>query len=247
MDGRSAGQQALARARGQHGAGSGSAGQRGSVAPLPDAHPDAVVLDAAEFDVAAAGEDGVALQQRTQSGEGFIVGEQVEGDGVRIAHAHAEEAQAVPGYIKCEGVGLRRHRYAGRFECGRAHVHGDALNGAICARFHIQRQDSRQRLHPQASLLTQAGVVEKLAQAAQAIAAHLRLAAVAVQYAHAGVCLPGGQGQDQPIRAYAEMAVAQAGSQSAGLRDLPGEAIQHDKVVADAVHLGKLHAFTASQ
>ena len=187
----------------------------------------------------------MALQQRPQRGEGMIVGEQVEGDGVGIAHAHAEEAQAMPVHIERDGVAFRRHRNALRFKGRCAHVHGDTLNGAIHAGFHIQRQDSRQRLHPQVRLLAQAGVVQELTQAAQAVAAHLRLAAVAVENAHAGVRLPGGQGQNQPIRANAEVAVAQAGRQGAGLQDLPGKAIQHDEVVADAVHLGKSHTFAS--
>ena len=51
-------------------------------------------------------------------------------------------------------------------------------------------------------------IVDELGHAANAVAAHLRFAAVGVEHAHAGVGRSDGTDQDQPIAADAEMPVA---------------------------------------
>ena len=88
----------------------------------------------------------------------------------------------------------------------------------------------------------QAVVVDELGDAADAVAAHLRLAAVGVEHAHLRVGDLGGADEDEAVAADAEVPVADAPGELGGVggRRL-ADAIDVDVVVADAVHLVESH------
>src|SRR5439155_20297864 len=78
--------------------------------------------------------------------------------------------------------------------------------------------------------------------AAQAVAAHLRLATVGVEHAHAGVGFLGRTNQDQTIGADSEMTVAHCPPQFGriGGHGVP-ETIKVEVVVSGALHVGEAH------
>ena len=158
-----------------------------------------------------------------------------------FARTVAEEVQRPALHLQRDPVAFGRHRDRLRREAGRAHVHGHGAGHAVLRVDH-ERQHARQRLHGEALFPHQAAVVQELAQAAYAVAAHLRLAAVGVDDAHADVGHLRGQRQDQTVRADAEVAVAQPRRQRLRRVHRLTKAVHYDKIIAKAVHLGKLHA-----
>src|SRR5947207_2968732 len=85
-------------------------------------------------------------------------------------------------------------------------------------------------------------VINIFGNAAQAVAAHLRLATVGVEHAHAGVGFLRRANQDQTIRPDSEMTVAHCPAQSGRIagHGVP-ETIQIDVVVPGALHFGEAH------
>src|SRR5262249_40279617 len=108
--------------------------------------------------------------------------------------------------------------------------------------FRLQDQDAAAGLERDAVLAGVAMVVEELGDTADAVAAHLGLAAVGVVHAHARVGLLGRADENEPVGADAEMPVADDAAQRGRVlgRRL-ADAIHVDVVVARAVHLGESH------
>src|SRR5437879_4537066 len=78
-----------------------------------------------------------------------------------------------------------------------------------------------------------------LRDTADAVAAHLRLAAVGVEHAHPHVAPLRGADENQTVRADAEVPVANRAAQRSRIaRRRMTDAIDVDVVVADAVHFG---------
>src|SRR5262245_49171752 len=85
-------------------------------------------------------------------------------------------------------------------------------------------------------------IVEVFCHTANAVAAHLRLAAVGVEHTHAGVRLFRRTNQDQAIGADAEMPIADGAAQRSRIaRRRSTKAIDVDIVVAAALHFGETH------
>ncbi len=105
----------------------------------------------------------------------------------------------------------------------------------------------RQRQHPPAGLdahrvvLGQAMVKRIFRDAPHPVAAHLPLAAIGVEHAHADVGLVGRQNQDQPVRPDPRMPIRNRNRQARGISYVLGKAVDVNVVVADAVHLGEAH------
>src|SRR6185436_3765621 len=87
-------------------------------------------------------------------------------------------------------------------------------------------------------------VVDVLADAADAVAAHRSLGAVGVEHDHPEVGLLRGGDQDEAVGADAGVAVADRDRQRRGIGDLLLEGVDVDVVVAGAVHLGEFHGPT---
>ncbi len=107
-----------------------------------------------------------------------------------------------------------------------------------------EKADARQRLDAYAFLAGQAVVVDVLAHAADAVAAHFRLAAVGVEHTHTEIRhggIGGRANEDQAVASDAEMTVADAPGQFPGMGDGLLQSLHIDVIVACGLHFGKSH------
>src|SRR5690242_18494543 len=89
-------------------------------------------------------------------------------------------------------------------------------------------------------------IVNIFGHAANAVAAHLRLAAIGVVHAHTRVGLVGRTDKDQAIAADAEMAVADSATESGRIvRHRIPEAIDVDVIVPAALHFREAHRISS--
>src|SRR4029079_4870022 len=93
------------------------------------------------------------------------------------------------------------------FEYRLAHVNADAHRLAAL-RLDFKRENTSPGLDGQRRLRGNAVIVDVLGDATDAVAAHLRLAAVRVEHAHAGVGALRRADENQPVAADAEVPVA---------------------------------------
>src|SRR5262249_35867644 len=116
------------------------------------------------------------------------------------------------------------------------------LPHAVAGDLQHERQHAAAGLDLQHRLAGDAVVVDVLGDAAHAVAAHLRLAAVGVEHAHAGVAALGPADEDEPAGADAEVPVADRAAQRGGiLRQRLAKAVDVDVVVAAALHFHEAH------
>ena len=188
-----------------------------SVRPLPRSQTTrsiSVAAHARELDVGAAREPigdlqrrAVRLGQRAQ-----VVVALDEDDGVRVPHRDGGEpelAVARPDRLAQRALAAgRRKRDLAAGQARAPHLLGDVAHRAA-------GDVQRARQHAGAGLDVQrraaqgrVGLVQHLGHAAQAVAAHLGLAAVGVEHAHARVAAGAGQDRQHAVRAHAEVAVA---------------------------------------
>ena len=214
-------------------------------AALPHAHVDVPrAVHAGELDVGPVWEQRVALQIRAVAIEPLVLRVQIERHRVGIAHVDTGEPEPfavrqIDGHVMVGGV----HRNPRRIERRRAHVHAGVGANAVLHR-QRQRLDSRAGLHGQPIARNQARVVHVLADAADGVAAHVALAAVLVEHAHPAVRRLRGQNQHQPVRADAEVRPGHGhGQRRRILRCGIAKAVDIDVIVAQPVHLHKLHRF----
>ena len=164
--------------------------------------------------------------------------------GVRIAHRYDGNIDTAPGHrqqvARRAGCRLRLRRVERQrsgFAPRHAHVHGDFA--AILER---RLDQSAQGLDPDAALVRQTLVVHVAYEAARAVAALLDLAAVRIDDA---VTKIGGRGRrrfdDQDlVGADAEMPVGQRPPLGRRQIERLMDAIDHDEIIAEAMHLGEL-------
>src|SRR5439155_25556809 len=132
-------------------------------------------------------------------------------DAARLVLAGQVGQRLVHNAGACQG-----RRDLGRLQDRLAHVHADALYLALFD-LQVKRQDAAARFDRQPRLGGDAVVVDVLGHAADAVAAHLRFAAVGVEHAHAGVGALRRADEDQAVAADAEMAVADDPAQGGGI------------------------------
>ena len=194
----------------------GAARQRDAAAALPDHQIDlAARTHVRELDVGALGETLRRLEQGTELlGQRAQRGAVVEEDHrVGVAHRDGRE-------LKAAAVGRDRLAQDARRAGGQdrdlvarqpraAHLDG---HGANAPRLDVQVAGE----HAGAGLDAQGGaaqrrvgLVEQLGDAADAVAAHLGLAAVGVEHAHARVAHLAGQDREHAVAADAEVAIAE--------------------------------------
>ena len=170
--------------------------------------------------------------------------------GVRVAHGHHGHVDRVigqwqrPQLTAVDELGRQAgaiEGHLGGHEEGRAHVHGDAAIGLQAG-----LNDSLHRLHADHVFRGQAGVVHEAGETARAIAALLDLAAVGVHDAVGEVGAAGrvaGLDDEDLVGADAKAPVGQEAvlgrAQGQTLCQRPAGGVEHDEVVARAVHLGE--------
>ena len=165
-----------------------------------------------EMHIGASREGGMAFKGRTETLQlnGFHI---LHGNHhMGIAHAGGRHREGVTFHLQLslgqagrsqgQGGGHRR-----RLEQGRSHV--DA-NGAVSTKF--RHDPTRQRLHlPDAAGFVAIAVGQEARQAADAVAAHLRFAAIGIEDPHPQLPpLAGRQCQDHSIATNAKAPVAEA-------------------------------------
>mmetsp|Transcript_14219 Transcript_14219/g.34215 ORF Transcript_14219/g.34215 Transcript_14219/m.34215 type:complete len:299 (-) Transcript_14219:246-1142(-) len=205
------------------GARPGAARQRGARPPLPHVHLQvAAAHHLGELGVGLGREHGVRLEARPDGGQvelGHLDAPAValplaaEGDAVRVAHAHGSHQPrlALHLHLGAHRRAVLGHRQIARHLGGRqhglAHVHGHLAVGA-----HLGLDQARQRAHLVLAGRRVVDVGHEVGEAADAVAAHLRLGAVGVVHAH-GVVLAvahqsRGHREDHAVGADAKVAVA---------------------------------------
>jgi hypothetical protein len=104
-----------------------------------------------------------------------------------------------------------------------------------------QPLEAGKRIHREFGGTPIAILKHELAETANAVSAHLRFGTVRVEHAHSKISRRGGQNQKDAIRADAEMAIAHAAGEIGPvmIANLGGN--EHDKVIAEAMHLGETH------
>ncbi|MCY1542489.1 hypothetical protein D9M68_782370 [compost metagenome] len=204
------------------------------------------VLHLHEAGIDAVGEGGVLLDHRAVLQHGEVLDVVHHLHRVRVAHRHgrnpcgaAVDLQAVdrihafsPGR---QALGAERH--LGRFQLGRAHVHGD-----LAVVLQRQRDHALHHLHAHRALVGHALVADETHEAARAVAAVLDLAAVGIEDAVAEVDIAARRFLDHQhlVGAHAEMPAGERAPLCGCQVDLLVDAVEHDKVVAGAMHLGEL-------
>src|SRR5690606_11687666 len=123
-----------------------------------------------------------------------------------------------------------------------AHVHPHRRHG-IPSADEFEMSNARKRLDLQAVSLDQAGVGGIAGEAADTVAAHLALAPVRVEHAHAQVSPVRRKDEDEPVGSDAKARVAHPAGQSGPVdgRLRLGHKIDVDVAVAQPMQLGKTH------
>ena len=240
-----AGHRPCSTSRGGHrGAGAGAAGPGLAAAALPHPHLQVgAVHELDELGVDPLREVRVGLERRADGLQLEAVHLRHKGDAVGVAHADAGDLPV-----------LAVHRQRAADQRPFAHVHGGQVGGAggIGPHLHLPQLLAHpgQRLPAAAGVDLQHGLccagrfmhMQPLSHAADAVAAHLRLAAVGVEDAHGAVCARRFRGADadDAVGTHREVPRRELpGQRNNVLRHAGGPAVQIDIVVGAALHFGK--------
>ncbi len=181
-------------------------------------------------------------RQRAQVGLGVVD----EDHGVRIAHRDGGhlEARPVRGDRRAHRAlaAARLHRDLAAREPRAAHLDRDrshlavvtAVLAAVVAGLGVDRAREQARVGVDAqhrAAHRRVALVKHLGDAANAVAAHLRLAAIGVEHAHARVTVDGRQDRQNAVGADAEVAIAHR-AHDRRLLDRHGSAIRGSGAVA---------------
>ena len=172
-----------------------------------------------------------------------------EDDAVGVAHRDAGHVIDLFVYDE-RGVddGTARHvdRDLCRLEDRRAHIDASRLHFAVpdvqLERFYAGKRVDGNGGAP----ADHAVVIQILADAADAVAAHFTLRAVGVEDAHLRIRPVGRGNEDNAVATDAEMRFGKRDGQLFGVRDLLVEAVDIDVIVAAAVHFSERQLHTVS-
>jgi len=214
-------------------AGARSAGLGQARAALPHAQPKPVAaLDLGDADIGALREQTVMLQPGADYGDRHRVGIVDEEDGVRVAHADTDRvAERAFRDAEMQRVPVFRERDFAPVRCRPAHVDRDA---AVAVALAVK--------HPGNALEGDFGLSglphQQRGRTAGAVAAGAGFRTVAVQEGEAVVRQVGGRRRDDDelVAADAAMPVGDPGRGSGAGRRRAVPQVQHDEVVAGAVH-----------
>jgi hypothetical protein len=233
---------------GHHGrAGAGAAGERLACAALVHAQAHGVAInDLHETGIHAAREHGMRFDQRAVFQHGENLGVVHHLHRVRVTHRHggdplgaAVDLQAVQrvAAFGARGQAVGQEGQARGLEHGRAHI-----DGHLAVRLQGQRGDAVHDLDAHGALGRQAAVGDELDEAARAVAAVLHLAAIVVEDAIAEIDIGPRRALDQQqlVCAHAKVAIGDGAPLLGREVDRGLDAVEHDKVVARAVHLGEV-------
>src|SRR5438132_10867692 len=225
-----------------------TAGQGFTRAAFPDAHDERLGIEHPDkLGIDALRKGRVVLKARAPRGHVKRLRVIHEHDTVRVAHRDRRDLKR--GAIDHERFAQylpRRslHRNLGPFQPRLTHLHPNLVDHPMAGK-ELQFEHARQGLDLDGGLLRHATVIDILRQATNAVAAHLRLTADRVKYAHAEIGMGRGQDQDQAISANTKVPVTDRPCHLRRMVDRLLEAIDIDIVIPYAVHFGEFHAPTS--
>ena len=132
----------------------------------------------------------------------------------------------------------QRTGQAGGAQIRNAHVHGHGGDAAV-ARVDLQSFHAAGGFDGQAVALNDAVVVEVLRHAADAVAGHAALGAIAVEHGHLRVGRVRMLDERDAVRAHTVVGAAEPDAQGLGIDQRAGAVVDDDVVVAGGLHLGK--------
>ena len=196
-------------------------------AALPDAQAQAIALAGGDVDVNALGKERIGLDHWAEPFEIDGFGIVDEEDDMRVADIDGERGLKI---LPADRHRARVHRISERdlvpIETWNAHV--DAGAGAV----RDARDDASQRLDPLHAAFQQG-------HAPRGVAAGLHLAAVGIEDPHAKVRDFGRLDQDELVAADAGAPIGNRPGKGSIQRDRLFAPVDHDEIVAEAVHLVK--------
>ena len=221
----------------------GAAGERSAAAALPCARPHGMIVhNLDEVHVRAPREDRRVLHRVAQPRD-VDPGQIVHKDHrVRHADQHAGKAQRLPvhGQLAVDAAPRPLHGDLLAVQERLAHVHAHAGHHAVLDQ-QRRAHDAGERFDREGGLFHDALLVHILGKAADAVAAHLRLAAVGIDDAHADVGRVAVEHEQQPVPAHAGLAVAERRCKRIEVGAAHAARIDDEKVIAQSMHFRKFH------
>jgi hypothetical protein len=158
-------------------------------------------------------------------------------NAVGIAHRDARDLVLSPVHLQrvVENLAVGVNRDFSSLEDRLPHIDLDLISDQA------RTDDPGQSLHFQFFLLGQTVLVDVLSEAADAVSAHLHLAAIGIVNLHLEVADLRGMDCEELVGADAEAAVAESLGQLFQIGDLILQTIDQDEVVAAAMHLGEVN------
>ncbi len=163
-----------------------------------------------------------------------------EDHAVRVAHRHGREPQllAVDFHRHVDhALGPAGDRDTLGLEAWRAHVDGDGVGEAVEAGVDLYGLNAAEGFDTYGVAADEAVVVDIFCDATYAVAAHLGLGAVGIEYAHAAVGAIAGHDGYDTVGAYAGVSAADLAGEVGKIVERALHAVDIYEVVAEAVHL----------
>ena len=235
-DTRSAAGQAAARCRDERRAGAGAAGAGDAGAAFPDAQADpGAIEDRCDADIGALGKQLVVLEPRAERGQVDCLGIRHKKCRVRVADICADRlGKRTERESGARRIHLARQRDLMPGGAGRPHIDRD-----IAIRRQLGVEQARRGLDADARLA--ALLCDEAGDAARPVAAGLRLAAIGVEDAHKDLRRGVARrlDQDQLVTADAGAPVGKRARRRRVDHDAVAAAVEHDKIVAEPMHLAE--------
>ena len=168
---------------------------------------------------------------------------------MRIAHRDARDvplaASDLDRLVHDAAIAIACHRNLVRLEHRLAHIDAHARHDAVLLD-DFRHEDARARLDREFLLVRDMMVIEIARKAADAVAAHLRLAAVRIENAHAEIRLVRIQDDEHAVTADAEVAVARFLCKCAVIREFLLPAVNQQEIISTPLPFREFHIRYAS-
>ena len=200
-----------------------------------------IVHHVRKIHIGAVGEYARVLNIPAEPHPLFIRGVVHIDDRVRHADEHGGIAQLLPlnGEFAVDASALAHNGNLGALQIRLPHIHGDAADRAVFEH-DLRAHDAGERLHGKLGLVHNALFVDVFCKGADAVSAHLGLAAVLVDNAHADIRAVAVFNDQQAVRADARLPVAKPRRKRLIVERIRPP-VKDDKVIAQSVNLRKLH------
>src|SRR5262249_15109204 len=219
----------------RHGRSSSAAGEGFTRAAFPDPHSECLSVEHThKLGVDALGEGRVMLKARPPRGHVEYLWVVHEHHTVRIPHGDRGDCErgVVDHKRFLQHPSSRAlHGNLRPFQSRLTHLYPHFFDHSTAGE-ELQRQHAGNGLDLDSSVRRHAMVIDILGQTPNAVAAHLRLAAVSIEHAHTEIRAGRGQNENQAVRADAKMPVADRPCHRRRVVDLLLEAIDIDVVIS---------------